>query len=230
MNTLVKNPIPPNFEQLQSESIIMFHNVPKNRREELLQKILLELAKEKIDISDNFFMESILQIRPYELNSIIAFLVINKIKIQDALYIYIIIHRILNEMEISLNLEKQMNIPELTKDIDLNSYDIKTRNLILTAAGLQQIPLPPNITIIHPRARSIDEMTCIICLENEKNTSLIPCGHVFCNICTENLIKTQSTCPYCRSVINGSLKVFLGGYYDKYMKYKNKYLKLKKSL
>ena len=49
------------------------------------------------------------------------------------------------------------------------------------------------------------DIRCSICLEQEKNRVLIPCGHCFCGLCLSQI----SSCPVCRSEINGTMKMFL---------------------
>ena len=46
---------------------------------------------------------------------------------------------------------------------------------------------------------------CNICMENPKNTVLIPCGHVLCSGCSTNI----STCPFCRQNIAQIYKIYL---------------------
>lgn len=64
-------------------------------------------------------------------------------------------------------------------------------------------------------------MTCPICLTNEKKIKLT-CGHMLCKVCSDRVDK----CPECRTPITTRDTV----YYNKYLKYKNKYLALKKML
>jgi hypothetical protein len=77
-----------------------------------------------------------------------------------------------------------------------------------------------------PHERSLDDMTCQICVSNEKNVVFFPCGHLTCNVCCQTLTK----CPFCRTNIERKNKVFLGGFKQKYLKYKQKYLELKKEM
>ncbi len=69
----------------------------------------------------------------------------------------------------------------------------------------------------------IDRFACGICKTNEANTTLIPCGHIFCSECIQNAQKARPDCPICREVSININNLFL----TKYLKYKNKYLKLK---
>ena len=49
------------------------------------------------------------------------------------------------------------------------------------------------------------DLICSICLDREKNRALFPCGHTYCNICTNSF----TDCPICRSTINGTMKIYL---------------------
>ena len=75
-----------------------------------------------------------------------------------------------------------------------------------------------------PKERNKDEMLCGVCLTNEKDTALVPCGHTFCHICANN--SRITICPICRTPISNRQRFYL----NKYLKYKQKYLKLKKNI
>ena len=80
------------------------------------------------------------------------------------------------------------------------------------------------------REEFIRRMTCPICLVREKNT-VLNCGHLLCAEDTEALRATPNPlCPICRVPITSAQKIFYGGYRQKYLKYKAKYLELKNSL
>ncbi len=43
---------------------------------------------------------------------------------------------------------------------------------------------------------------CLVCLDEEKNTVVMPCGHLcICSDCGKGLIKAKHTCPVCRGHI-----------------------------
>ena len=46
---------------------------------------------------------------------------------------------------------------------------------------------------------------CDICMESDKTIALIPCGHVYCELCSKDL----KDCPVCREKIREKLKLFL---------------------
>ena len=45
---------------------------------------------------------------------------------------------------------------------------------------------------------------CDICCEKEKNTCLIPCGHILCSNCTQQF----DECPYCRKHIDSTVRIY----------------------
>ena len=51
-----------------------------------------------------------------------------------------------------------------------------------------------------------DDSTCVVCLTNEKNTVLVPCGH-YC--CCQGCASNMAMCPVCRTTIQFRQKVFL---------------------
>lgn len=42
------------------------------------------------------------------------------------------------------------------------------------------------------------KITCQICVNNEKNTTLNPCGHTICGDCANSIEQTNAKCPICR--------------------------------
>ena len=64
-----------------------------------------------------------------------------------------------------------------------------------------------------------EDRLCTICLDNEKATVIIPCGHVTCNLCIlslsirENVSTRENNsdmiCPICRSTITNVVKAFI---------------------
>ena len=47
-----------------------------------------------------------------------------------------------------------------------------------------------------------DSTKCIVCMENDRNALLVPCGHIYtCKSCTDVFRKRKNACPICRSVI-----------------------------
>lgn len=47
-----------------------------------------------------------------------------------------------------------------------------------------------------------DEHLCVVCLENQRDVVLVPCGHmVLCRFCCAGIINNSSECPVCRETI-----------------------------
>ena len=70
----------------------------------------------------------------------------------------------------------------------------------------------------------LNRITCKVCYINEIDT-VLNCGHMFCGRCVETIVQGDSKCPECRTPITSKIK----NNYNKYVKYKNKYMLLKKA-
>jgi hypothetical protein len=69
-------------------------------------------------------------------------------------------------------------------------------------------------------------LTCPVCMTNKVNTVLMPCGHLVCSSCAPRLTIEHggnNRCPRC----NLAFRTIHNIYYNKYLKYKNKYIQLK---
>lgn len=72
----------------------------------------------------------------------------------------------------------------------------------------------------------INRLTCSICMSNYVNVVLIPCGHLLCSECAIRIQNDHKQCPQCRKPIKEINDIF----YQKYLKYKNKYAMLKNKI
>eukprot|EP01113_Clastostelium_recurvatum_P014315 TRINITY_DN17772_c0_g1_i1.p1 TRINITY_DN17772_c0_g1~~TRINITY_DN17772_c0_g1_i1.p1 ORF type:complete len:166 (-),score=34.59 TRINITY_DN17772_c0_g1_i1:158-655(-) len=96
-----------------------------------------------------------------------------------------------------------------------------------SSSSRASLPVPSPISISPPHRQSMppsvvlhasappddvdDSEACVVCVEREKNTALIPCGHrAFCAECAQLLLSKKSVCPLCRLPIQSVLKVYLG--------------------
>ena len=52
------------------------------------------------------------------------------------------------------------------------------------------------------------EGECSVCLDQVKNTALIPCGHRFCDGCVRGIKRQSKWCPTCRSPFTGELRIY----------------------
>jgi len=85
-----------------------------------------------------------------------------------------------------------------------------TLKSLLRSRGAQLIDLPIN-TVSQPATpptnleASLTTLTeCSICLENQANTALDPCGHCVCHQCSNEL----PVCPFCRSLVRKTLRIY----------------------
>uniref|UniRef100_A0A671KK87 RING-type E3 ubiquitin transferase n=1 Tax=Sinocyclocheilus anshuiensis TaxID=1608454 RepID=A0A671KK87_9TELE len=53
---------------------------------------------------------------------------------------------------------------------------------------------------------------CVLCLEERRNTSSTPCGHLFCWECITEWCNTKTECPLCREKFQPHRLVFLRNY------------------
>ena len=87
----------------------------------------------------------------------------------------------------------------------------------------RRTPSPPIIRKIPTPSQPLlkpEDLVCCICYENQINTVLMGCGHMLCSTCA---VKVRE-CPKCRKKIVSRHNIF----FNKYLKYKQKYIKLKK--
>lgn len=69
--------------------------------------------------------------------------------------------------------------------------------------------LLPSLQVSQSSSRS---SRCILCLEERRNTSCTPCGHLFCWECITEWCNTKSECPLCREKFQPHRLVFLRNY------------------
>ncbi|KDO21015.1 hypothetical protein SPRG_13943 [Saprolegnia parasitica CBS 223.65] len=58
--------------------------------------------------------------------------------------------------------------------------------------------------VLEEKQKVIDSWNCVVCLENQVNCALTPCGHTFCLGCAVQLDK----CPICRQTSVAPLPIF----------------------
>lgn len=79
-----------------------------------------------------------------------------------------------------------------------------------------------------------EKFKCKICRDNEVNCIFAGCGHGICRTCYSQINPSGQPsvirCPFCRESASVVPLFLIGGYKQKYLKYKKKYLELKNKL
>ena len=53
-----------------------------------------------------------------------------------------------------------------------------------------------------------EDHTCKICLNNQQNHVIIPCGHLICSDCVKSLDQHQKKCPICRGRFTKHINIY----------------------
>ena len=57
-------------------------------------------------------------------------------------------------------------------------------------------------------AEDVEERLCVICLVNDRDTTVLPCRHMcMCHECAQELRKQTSKCPICRNQVESLLHI-----------------------
>ncbi len=57
-------------------------------------------------------------------------------------------------------------------------------------------------------AEDMEERLCVICLVNDRDTTVLPCRHMcMCHECAQELRKQTSKCPICRNQVESLLHI-----------------------
>lgn len=60
-------------------------------------------------------------------------------------------------------------------------------------------------------AEDAEERLCVICLSNDRDTTVLPCRHMcMCHECAQELRKQTSRCPICRNQVESLLHIKMG--------------------
>ncbi|KAG7398577.1 hypothetical protein PHYBOEH_010851 [Phytophthora boehmeriae] len=98
-------------------------------------------------------------------------------------------------------------LSRLNVSLDTSVEDLMAKNLQLQRrlelaedgrrAAAEQID-----TVLREKKDVQDSLVCAVCLENKVDRVLIPCGHIYCGVCVEQL--PRPSCPICRQRIHSS--------------------------
>ena len=78
----------------------------------------------------------------------------------------------------------------------------------LTTELWQSLNSTPSSTAFSFSPLSRETPDCTICCERKRDFLFIPCGHRgFCEECANELLRTKSLCPFCRSSVTGKQRV-----------------------
>ncbi len=58
-------------------------------------------------------------------------------------------------------------------------------------------------------AAAPSENACVVCLVNDRNAVIIPCGHLCCVACANSLQRAGAWCPICRGAIANTVRISL---------------------
>ena len=60
----------------------------------------------------------------------------------------------------------------------------------------------------HEREEDMEERLCVICLNKDRDTTVLPCRHMcMCHECAQELRKQTSKCPICRNHVESLLHI-----------------------
>ena len=73
-------------------------------------------------------------------------------------------------------------------------------------------PAPPELEmapVVPPHQQiQVQDEYCPVCLERERNTAFISCGHLACAECAGRIEGISSQCPVCRQPFSGTMRVY----------------------
>ena len=102
-------------------------------------------------------------------------------------------NNLLNKSEVDIERVFQILKKRKLQELENIQYLIKNKEMSLIMLDKSE------------QKKKQDALECSICLENKKNTALIPCGHVFC----ENCLRNTTICYNCRLPIEKTHKIYL---------------------
>jgi hypothetical protein len=119
-----------------------------------------------------------------------------------------------NDYDDSTNLQINQQSPNnVTVNINGQEYEINPENMVQTnnSTGVfRNIRQQINISSVSDPVADLKpvDMECI-CYARNKDTVLIPCGHMLCRTCAARVIGRGQPCPFCRRPIEKLQYIFL---------------------
>ncbi|CAI5714235.1 unnamed protein product [Hyaloperonospora brassicae] len=101
-----------------------------------------------------------------------------------------------NDLLSRLNVTLDMSVE------DLMAENLQTQRRLEVAEDGRRAAETQIDSIMREKKELLDALICAVCLENQVNRVLIPCGHVYCASCVEQL--PRPSCPICRQNIASS--------------------------
>uniref|UniRef100_M4BNV0 RING-type domain-containing protein n=2 Tax=Hyaloperonospora arabidopsidis (strain Emoy2) TaxID=559515 RepID=M4BNV0_HYAAE len=98
-------------------------------------------------------------------------------------------------------------LSRLNVTLDMSVQDLMAENLQMqrrleVAEDSRRAAATQIDTVTREKKELLDALVCAVCLENQVNRVLIPCGHIYCGSCVEQL--PRPSCPICRQDIFSS--------------------------
>lgn len=100
------------------------------------------------------------------------------------------------------DLLSRLNVTLDTSVEDLMVENLRLQRQLQVAEAGRRTAAAQIDTVLREKKEVQDSLVCAVCLENQVNRVLIPCGHIYCASCVQQL--PRPSCPICRQNINSS--------------------------
>ncbi|KAG6960056.1 hypothetical protein JG687_00008430 [Phytophthora cactorum] len=100
------------------------------------------------------------------------------------------------------DLLSRLNVTLDTSVEDLMAENLRLQRRLEVAEAGRRAAAAQIDTVIREKKEVQDSLVCAVCLENQVNRVLIPCGHIYCASCVQQL--PRPSCPICRQNIVSS--------------------------
>ncbi|KAL3671864.1 hypothetical protein V7S43_002532 [Phytophthora oleae] len=100
------------------------------------------------------------------------------------------------------DLLSRLNVTLDTGVEDLMAENLQLQRRLEVAEAGRRAAAAQIDTVLREKKEVQDSLVCAVCLENQVNRVLIPCGHIYCASCVQQL--PRPSCPICRQNIVSS--------------------------